>query len=435
MRLGTDAVSEAAARFYGHRVVAAAFVVAVFGWGVGFYGPPVYLEAVRAARGWPVGLVSGAVTTHFLAGVVVVANLPRLHRRFGLPRVTFAGAVALALGVLGWSLAARPWQLYAASLLSGAGWVTLGAAGINAMIAPWYDRRRPAALSIAYNGASVGGVVFSPLWVALIGALGFPGAAALVGGLMLAAIGGLAASVLRATPASVGQAPDGDAPDGDPVPAPVLVASPVLNRVTPSPDPTADLWRDAAFRSLALSMALALVAQIGVIAHFVSLLAPVLGPQGAGLAAGLATACAILGCTLVGWWLPPSADRRAVAALSLAVQMAGAGALALADGHVPLMLLGVALFGLGIGNATSLPPLIAQAEFPKRDVPRAVALAVAVSQAAYAFAPATFGLLRELAPPFAVYAAAAGLQLVAACVYLAGRGGGGIASRAKRPRV
>ncbi len=33
--------------FYGWTVVAAAFVVAVFGWGVGFYGPPVFLQAVR----------------------------------------------------------------------------------------------------------------------------------------------------------------------------------------------------------------------------------------------------------------------------------------------------------------------------------------------------------------------------------------------------
>jgi hypothetical protein len=84
--------------FYGWRVVAAAFVVAVFGWGVGFYGPPVYLEAVRQARGWPIALVSGAVTLHFLAGVGTIANLPALHRRFGLPAVTFAGAVVLGSG-------------------------------------------------------------------------------------------------------------------------------------------------------------------------------------------------------------------------------------------------------------------------------------------------------------------------------------------------
>ena len=49
-------------RFYGWRVVAAAFVLAVFGWGLGFYGPPIYLQAVRDGTGWSLPLVSAAVT-------------------------------------------------------------------------------------------------------------------------------------------------------------------------------------------------------------------------------------------------------------------------------------------------------------------------------------------------------------------------------------
>jgi hypothetical protein len=77
--------------FFGWRVVAGAFVLAVFGWGMGFYGPPVYLHAVQEARQWSVVLVSAAVTLHFLVGAVVVANLPALYRRFGLPAVTQSG--------------------------------------------------------------------------------------------------------------------------------------------------------------------------------------------------------------------------------------------------------------------------------------------------------------------------------------------------------
>jgi hypothetical protein len=57
--------------------------------------------------------------------------------------------------------------------------------------------------------------------------------------------------------------------------------------------------------------------------------------------------------------------------------------------------LGVLLFGFGIGNATSLPPLIAQVEFVKEDVSRVVPLIVAISQGTYAFAPATFGVIRQ----------------------------------------
>ena len=44
-----------------------------------------------------------------------------------------------------------------------------------------------------------------------------------------------------------------------------------------------------------------------------------------------------------------------------------------------------------------MPPLIAQVEFVKDDVPRVVALVVAIGQATYAFAPAAFGLIREFA--------------------------------------
>jgi hypothetical protein len=66
-----------AQRFYGWTVVAAAFVVATFGWGIGFYGPPIFLKAVQDTRGWPVAVVSAAITVHFLTGAVAVANMPR----------------------------------------------------------------------------------------------------------------------------------------------------------------------------------------------------------------------------------------------------------------------------------------------------------------------------------------------------------------------
>jgi hypothetical protein len=123
--------------------------------------------------------------------------------------VTVAGAILLGLGVLGWALARQPWQLYAATLLSGAGWSALGAAAVNAIVSPWFVARRPAALSMAYNGASIGGVIFSPLWIGLIGAVGFPAAAALVGVVMAATIAVLATQMLGRTPASMGQRPDG----------------------------------------------------------------------------------------------------------------------------------------------------------------------------------------------------------------------------------
>jgi MFS family permease len=407
--------------FFGWRVASAAFVVAVFGWGVGFYGPPVYLYAVQEARGWSVGLVSSAVTLHYLVGAVVVANLPALHRRFGLARITRAGAVCLAAGTLGWALAATPWQLFAATLISGAGWAATGAAAINAMVSPWFHARRPAALSFAYNGASVGGIVFSPLWVAAISAFGFPGAAAIVGVATIATLWILCDRYLGKTPEQMGLLPDGIATASSPVGAAAILA----------PLPGRLLWRNWRFVTLAGGMAIGLFAQIGLIAHLFSLLVPAVGAPLAGVAAGFATACAIAGRMLVGWLLKPTADRRLVAAANYAMQMGGCAAFVLAGGtSVPLLALGVVLFGAGIGNATSLPPLIAQVEFSRADVPRVVALITAISQASYAFAPAAFGVFRAAAESAAaeptgnvplLFIAAALMQALAAGCYLAGR--------------
>ena len=388
---------------YGWRVVAGAFVLATFGWGLGFYGPPVYLHAVQEARGWSVVLVSTAVTVHFLVGAVVVANLPALYRRFGLPTITKAGVVLLAVGVLGWAVAREPWQLLLATLFSGAGWVAMGAAAVNAIVAPWFVAKRPAALAMAYNGASIGGVVFSPLWVAAIGWQGFATAALAIGAVMIVTIWLLADFVFSRKPDSTGAAT-------------TVGSAPSL--------PGGLLWRDPRFLTLAAAMALGLFAQIGLIAHLFSLLVPALGDQWAGLLMGAATAAAIAGRTLVGWLMPPGSDRRLVACASHAVQIVGSFALILAAGDsVVLLVAGVLLFGAGIGNTTSLPPLIAQVEFAREDVARVVPLIVAIGQGTYAFAPAAFGALRTLSAGEAtlVFTAAAIVQLLAIAAFLAGR--------------
>jgi MFS family permease len=119
-----------------------------------------------------------------------------------------------------------------------------------------------------------------------------------------------------------------------------------------------------------------------------------------------------------------------VAAIAYGVQGVGTLLLCVVDSsQLTWIVLAIALFGSGIGNATSLPPLIAQVEFVPDDVPRVVSLIVAVGQAGYAFAPAAFGLVREFAPSAGadagaapwVFAVAALGQLLAIAAFLAGR--------------
>lgn len=418
-------MSERKSKFYGWTVVRAAFVLGVFGWGLGFYGPPVFLAVIRETRGWSFALISAAISVHYAVGAIVGGNLPRLHRRWDAAPVTKAGALSIAAGIVGWATASAPWHLFLAAVLSGAGWGTMSAAALNAIVSPWFVRGRPAALGMAYNGGSVGGIIFSPLWVVAISGLGFSLAASVIAVVTVITMWVLADRVFSRTPETMGLRPDGDEP-GTPA---AVVTSPVAR-----PLPGAMLWRDRGFITLCAGMTFGLFAQIGLTAHLYSLLVPALGGKGAGWAMGLITVMAIIGRTLLGRLMPVEprgADRRLIACGGYAMQMAGSIALILAGGtNVPLLLAGVVLFGIGFGNATSLPPLIAQVEFVKDEVPRVAALIVAVAQGGYAIAPAFFGLIREIAPRVTdaaagqapmLFAAAALVQCLAAGAFLAGR--------------
>ena len=163
---------------------------------------------------------------------------------------------------------------------------------------------------MAYNGASLGGVIFSPLWIALIAGIGFVPATLAIGAVMVVAVLVLSVLVFRHTPESLGQNPDGG-PDRR---AQAAQAAAPLRR---------SFLRDRKFLTLAAGMMLGLFAQIGLLAHLFSLLVPVLGEGLTGLAMGGATAAAILGRTLVGRMMPATADRRLVACASYGVQVVG----------------------------------------------------------------------------------------------------------------
>jgi predicted MFS family arabinose efflux permease len=375
---------------HGWRIVRVAFIVAVFGWGVGFYGPGVYLAALHRSHGWPIATISLAITAHYLLSAVLITALPNAYRRFGLALVTMGGAVCTAAGAIAWTHAQQVWLLVPALLLSGAGWSAMSGAALNAIVAPWFERDRPKAISMAFNGASIGGLLFTPLWTMLIEIADLPRAGLAVGIATVIVVCPLAWRFLRHSPAT-GRA-----------------------KVEP-PAPRRALIRQRGFVTMSTAFALALFAQIGLFAHLIARLEPDFGAKLAALAVSLATLCAVLGRTLLGWFLA-GRDLRRAAAGNLLMQAAGSLLLGVGDGALPLAL-GCVLFGLGVGNLTSLPPLIAQREFRPADVGMVVALVTAINQAVFAFAPAIFGGLHDLGGSYvAAFLGAAAIQIAAAAI-------------------
>src|SRR2546426_8007402 len=201
--------------FYGWNVVAAVFVMAMVSFGLGFYSLTVYLATLQRLHGWSAVTVSMPVTVYYLAGALVTMAIGDVYARLG-PRVVVAlGGLALAAGVAALGSVTRPWQLYPVCLVMSLGWGALSGAAINIILAPWWQRRRGLAVSLAFNGATLGGVVVTPALIVAIGALGFARAAATAAVVALAVLAA-AVAVLRRGPEDVGSGPDGDSPSAAP---------------------------------------------------------------------------------------------------------------------------------------------------------------------------------------------------------------------------
>src|SRR5690349_11411443 len=96
--------------YHGWFVVAAAFLVALYGFGLGFYGPGIYLVALKELHGWPVDELSSAITTYYVLGATLLFFwVGPLFDRHGARTVVLAGTVATACGTMLLAHVTRPW--------------------------------------------------------------------------------------------------------------------------------------------------------------------------------------------------------------------------------------------------------------------------------------------------------------------------------------
>jgi predicted MFS family arabinose efflux permease len=367
--------------------------------GFGLYGQGVYLAEVQRAHGWPGTLVSAASTFSFLLTSVLVIFTDDLLARIGLRSLILCGLSALGASTVLLAVMQTPWQLYLAYALMSVGWTGMGTVVIATVLNSWFDRRRGLALSLAFNGATCGGIVLVPLLLLLSGSIGFRSA-------MLAVTMAMVGLVLPVVVAFIGW-PSEVASGGHPS---------ARDPAAPSQSRKA-LLANAAFWTMVLPIAIALLAQMGFIIHQVTFLEPLIGRASAGLAVTLMAAMAVVGRLSLGLFVD-RLDPRLACAASMTSQAAALFVLVQSTSPAVLLIC-CAVYGFSIGNMITFPPLIIQREIGSTAFAAAMGLGTSISGIVSAFGPGTIGLVRSLTGNYTTaFALCVVLDLVAAGVVL-----------------
>ncbi|WP_407149963.1 MFS transporter [Bradyrhizobium sp. ORS 86] len=390
---------ETSLRYEGWRIVVVCFLLATFGWGLGFYGQSVYVAELQRLHGWPASLISSGTTFFYLFGAALVAFVSEAIKAFGPRKCLIAGTLAMAAASVAIGEVREPWQLYLADALLAFGWAGTSLAIITNTLGLWFDKKRGMAISLALNGASFGGIVGVPLLVAGIGAFGFSGA-------MIAASALLIVVMVPVTLIFVGQPP-----------AHLHAATLAAADAPSATQLRARALRDINFLSISVAFALVLFAQVGFIVHLIAFLDQTIGRERATIAIALLTAMAVVGRVSFSFVID-RLNQRLASALSFASQ--AVALLVIINLHNDVaQIAACGLFGFSVGNLITLPSLIIQREFDPRAFGVLVSLLTAINQVTYSFGPGVIGLLHDLSGSYTLpFYGCIAVELIAAVVIM-----------------
>jgi predicted MFS family arabinose efflux permease len=397
----TRSPDETLLRYAGWRAVLACFLMALFLFGFALYGQGIYLVELQRLNGWPPALISGASTLSFLLSNILATFTSEFVDRLGAKRLVLLGIAALAASMAMLASATTVWQLYAAFILMSVGWIGMGTVVIATVVSLWFVHRRGLAISLAYTGASFGGVVATPLLVLLVERFGFAAAMLTAAAITVAVL--VPVTLAWIDPRSLTGAGETSEPSRPQSPP----ATAELSRVK--------LMRSLAFWTISLPFALALVAQIGFIVHQIALLEPKIGRSSAGLAVSIMTFMSIAGRFGLGM-VVDRLDPRLVTAVSIVSQAAALLVIRQTD-TVPIILAACAIFGFSVGNLITLPPLIIHREFSTASFVVVMGLSTAISGTVGALGPGLIGVIRGWSSDYdAALLVCIVLELVAAAI-------------------
>ena len=362
-------------------MVVSCLVIAVVGWSLTVFGMGVYIHVLTEQRGFSIGSISSAVTLSYLVSALCLMSVGTAVARFGPKPVVAAGSVFLGLAVVTLPFSTQVWHVFLLFALMGTGQACLSTTTISTTLAPWFDRHQGRAVSTALLGASIGGMIGTPLLLSAISVFSIETALLVAGMSSVVILMPIALLVLKKRPQDIGLLPDGEEHS---------------LHVTRRDEPRwsrRGAMTTRQFRTQTVAFALGLMVQVGFLSHHVPMMAPTLGDYGASIAVSSAALAAFVGRIALARF----ADR-------IDVRLTAGGVLLLAAVSLAVMsvvttpaglIVTSVCYGLTTGNVTTLSPLIARREFGAASFGAVYGVAAALVAFSMAFGPALYGLLRD----------------------------------------
>lgn len=379
--------------------------IAFVSWSFALYGPSVYLHALSQSRGWTMGSLSTGLTVAFFVNAASIGLVGSLIGQYGPRGVMSTGAVLMATGIASIGLSTELWQVITSFAVMGLGWSCLSTIAVSSTIAPWFEIQQGKAISTALLGASLGGMLGVPITLFLVDALGLTRALLVIATLIVLSVIPLSLFVLKRRPQDMGLLPDG--------------TRPIASNSQIDSTPKLEHWtrkqalKTYALQSVIITFGLALMVQIGFLSQQVKLLQASITPSMTALTVFLSGTLAFSGRVV----LARLADRvniRLASALVLWIAAAGllmAAAATWVD-STAWLIAGVLLFGLNVGNLTTLPALIVRREFGAASFGKVFGMTGTFMQLLTASGPAIFGLLHDKTGSYVIPLVAASLLML-----------------------
>lgn len=376
----------------GWRVVAALFVILTLGSGFGFYNLSVYMNALASERGFSIAQLSFAISLFFLLGGIFGIVVARLIERYDVRWVMTIGALVSGSALMLAGLAQTEAQLLWVYALFGAGNAGVSLVPMSTLVTQWFPgANRSMALATASTGLSLGGIVVTPICVALIDKHGVQPALFNFGWVYALLLIPVIWGFIRLPPVQVTTS---------------------TNRPVPLSGWSETEARHSMFFWLStLAYFLLMGAQVGGIAHLFNRAAELVDRDTGSSAVQILAIASISGRLFGGWILSYLSTRLWLLGNALG-QGIGMLLIATADSAISCCL-GALVFGLTVGNLLMLQPVLLAEAFGLHSYARIFASANAMTTLGVASGPLSLGLVYESGGYSSAYVLAAVLSAVA----------------------